>query len=439
MNIKIIGSTNINHIATKEEFDTAGGHFAGICYMKNDFDSILSEPQEKTERRVNLTKTGGHHSVYDHEFVNLYLEDIPKGLAMVLNNENMYTTSEKSARYTKMVLSENEQKLYDKWSNIYEQQIREVYAAKYPKYFTDLKIKKLAQENARYLTSVLTPTSMAYTVSYRQLNQLYAMIKREISDPALKDTRCNLSKILEPSMKEFCTYLENNIPYIDAELSKNPKDRKLSINGSPDMDENFGSVYSTSYEATYAYFAQVQRHRTIDYSIFDLSEPKFYIPPIIKNNKELTAEWEADCKSLESIVPQGTIIGINERGTIENFILKLKERKCSATQLETDKTTTLQLYHYITELKNKKYFNQSKLDGSIAVIKYYQLMDNSIHKKDISLTTDYEKEKTAKIVETTQKQIDLLEPFTKGSRCTAGYKCPTPCGFPDGINGTRII
>ena len=51
-----------------------------------------------------------------------------------------------------MALPESEQKYYDKWLEIFEKEISDRYKDKFPERFTDLKITKLAQENARYLT-----------------------------------------------------------------------------------------------------------------------------------------------------------------------------------------------------------------------------------------------------------------------------------------------
>lgn len=62
---------------------------------------------KKTNRRINMTLNNGHHSVYDHINVSLNLQNIPKILAMVINNEHQYTTSEKSGRYTPVVCGDN--------------------------------------------------------------------------------------------------------------------------------------------------------------------------------------------------------------------------------------------------------------------------------------------------------------------------------------------
>ena len=99
MNITILGSSKPQFKLSKEEAINFGGKSAGICYMPGDIETLFSEPEEKTMKRANMTLGSGHHSVFDHTTYKLALEGIPKILAMILNNEKMYTTSEKSARY----------------------------------------------------------------------------------------------------------------------------------------------------------------------------------------------------------------------------------------------------------------------------------------------------------------------------------------------------
>ena len=95
MDIKIIASTAVGQIATKNDFEMFGGRAAGVCYMAHTFDEILNEDKDKTQRRIRQTKVGGHHSVYEHGSFSLYLDGIPKIVAMLINNEKQYTTSEK--------------------------------------------------------------------------------------------------------------------------------------------------------------------------------------------------------------------------------------------------------------------------------------------------------------------------------------------------------
>ena len=79
MKISVIASTAENYVAPKEEFDRLSGHAAGVCYMTNNLEQLFNEPEEKTIKRCNNTKTRQHHSVFGHPFVSLSLEDIPKG------------------------------------------------------------------------------------------------------------------------------------------------------------------------------------------------------------------------------------------------------------------------------------------------------------------------------------------------------------------------
>ena len=392
MKISVIASTHENYTAPKSEFDNLSGHAAGVCYMPENFDKLFNEPAEKTARRCDMTKTNQHHSVFGHPYITLSLEDIPKGLAMVLNNEGIYNTSEKSARYTKMVLKDNEQKLYDKWLDTYKNLIRGTYQAKYPNIFTDKKIEKLAQENARYLISVFTPTSMIYTVSYQQLNYLYQMFINELSN----ENSNAFMQALKPAITDFCYAITNSTPYIDKDIARGVynKNRKLSlIGGMIKPEQYFGDVYSVSYEGTFAQLAQAQRHRTIDYNFTLLDEPKFYIPPIIRQSDDLTREWISDCEKQASVFPQGLLININEFGRLDWFIQKMKERKCTFAQLEIAQQTDLILKKYVEELKAKDH-----------------------------------------------PRAEELAQYTKGARCTfPDYKCPSPCGFKEGINETRLI
>ena len=390
MKISIVAATNTKTFATKQDWEEFSGHAAGICYMKDNFDVLQAEEKEKTMRRVAQTKQSGHHSVYDHEMVSLYLEDVPKALAMILNNEQMYTTSEKSARYTKMVITKDEQALFSKWLEIFKTKITEKYLDKYPIFFGGNRIEKLAQENARYLLSICTPTSMMYTVSYRQLNYLYGFFIQEIN----KTTHNKFYELILPAMKEFCKIIEN-LEYFDKTLTDNGKNRSLSLVAPKDRIyvEDFGDSYTTIYNASFAQLAQAQRHRTLSYTIQLLEKPEFYIPPIIRDDDKLVNEWLQDCQSRASVWPQGMMVKVIERGTIENFINKLKERKCTYAQLEINQQSNQTLNKYVNVLKSKKHPMASQ-----------------------------------------------LEDYTKGSRCTfKDYKCTAPCGFKDGINETRII
>lgn len=382
----------------KESFEDMCGKYAGVCYMKNTYVDLRNEPREKTLARVSQTKNNGHHSVYDHVFVTLELEGISKALAITLNNQGWYNTSEKSGRYTQLPLSEEQQVIYDKWLEILTKKISDKYSEKYPKFFTKNRCIKLAQENARALNSVYgRGIIMVHTVSYRQLNYIHGYFKYEIEKPE----HSKFFEKLLPEMQEFCLELEK-LPYFDSVLSDHGK--KMAgfkvggltlINNFPKVKDHFDTtIYATTYKASLAEFAQAQRHRTIDYTIEDLPKnPEYYIPQIIRDEPKLVKEWLADMKKNAADVPIGTIITINETGTLQHFMLKMYERKCTCAQLEINTVTDMVLNKYYKALKEQK-----------------------------------------------SPMAKELEKYLKGSRCTfPGFVCSQPCGFAEGIKGTRLI
>lgn len=380
MDIKLISTPSTTDLGDKVRFNKMSGTFAGICYMPHDFDTLLSEPEQKTLKRAEMTKSNRHHSVFEHEFVTLYLENIPKFFAMLLNNEKLYVTSEKSARYTQMTPSPIEKELYFKWINKFKQLITE----KYPNnnFIDARRTEKLAMENARYILSVYTPTSMVYTTSYRQLNYIYNWLVHY-------DRSSTLLNGLVPTSREFCRKLEE-LNLIDDKLQEGGFGRDFSLIGKRDREEYFGDVYSTNYEGTFASLAQAQRHRTLSYEMQVLPEKKYYVPKILNQYPDLVKEWLEDMDEVSLYSPQGQLVKINERGNVENFILKMKERLCSCAQLEILDQTRLTLGKYI-----------------------FQTPDEGIK--------------------------EMLVPYAKGARCLADFKCPSPCGFQEGIDMTREI
>lgn len=224
---------------------------------------MFAEAPEKTQRRANGNIKSGHHSVFGHPTYNLCLEGIPKILAMILNNEKIYNTSEKSARYTHMEPSPQEKELYEKWIEIFKEQI----LTQYPK-FEDKRALKLAQENARYLISVFTPaTVMEYTVNFGQLNYIINWAKDYI-----KNAEENTFSIkLKETFKEFLAAM----PDLEIEgLDSRNKNRNFSLFAKrKNRNEEFGENYSVTYLASFAQLAQAQRHRTLSYEMTLLDEP----------------------------------------------------------------------------------------------------------------------------------------------------------------------
>lgn len=371
MEIKVIASTKVGYVMPKDEAVDFSGKSAGICYLPDTVETLFAEAPEKTQRRADGNIKSGHHSVFGHPTYNLCLEGIPKILAMILNNEKIYNTSEKSARYTHMEPSPQEKELYEKWIEIFKEQI----LIQYPK-FEDKRALKLAQENARYLISVFTPaTVMEYTVNFGQLNYIINWAKDYI-----KNAEENTFSIkLKETFKEFLAAM----PDLEIEgLDSRNKNRNFSLFAQrKNRNEEFGENYSVTYLASFAQLAQAQRHRTLSYEITLLDEPKYYVPPIIAGTN-LEKEWLKDISSLKEFFPQGMLVQVNERGTIENFVLKCMERLCGFSQLEIMQETKNIMNKYLEATKDKP--------------ELYQ----------------------------------YLLPYSRGARCTfPGWKCVSPCVF----------
>jgi hypothetical protein len=371
MEIKVIASTKVGYVMPKDEAVDFSGKSAGICYLPDTLETLFAEAPEKTQRRADGNIKSGHHSVFGHPTYNLSLEGIPKILAMILNNEKIYNTSEKSARYTHMEPSPQEKELYEKWIEIFKEQI----LTQYPK-FEDKRALKLAQENARYLISVFTPaTVMEYTVNFGQLNYIINWAKDYI-----KNAEENTFSIkLKETFKEFLAAM----PDLEIEgLDSRNKNRNFSLFAQrKNRNEEFGENYSVTYLASFAQLAQAQRHRTLSYEITLLDEPKYYVPPIIAGTN-LEKEWLKDISSLKEFFPQGMLVQVNERGTIENFVLKCMERLCGFSQLEIMQETKNIMNKYLEATKDKP--------------ELYQ----------------------------------YLLPYSRGARCTfPGWKCDSPCVF----------
>lgn len=349
----------------KDEAIKLSGKIAGVCDDKEGFAHLENEPEEKTMRRVDMTLNNGHHSVYDHILINFNLQNLPKILAMVLNNEHQYTTSEKSARYTPVVrkegsiITEDEETLYNKWIDIFKIKIK----SQYGNIYNDAKIQKLAQENARYLVTVFMPTQMIYSTSLRQINYIASWMQNYIENADMNNT---FERKLSSSMQELLEGLVD-VNVLEEGLVKNEKYRSLSLFGK-DLDkkeEHFGDVYSTLYKGFFAQLAQAHRHRTLDYQMEMLNEKEYFVPPIIADDQMLVDEWLGDMQIVRGVNPQGELVKISEVGKYENFILKCKERLCTAAQLE------IMLQTRETLLKYKKALEKSNSSLAKDIEKYF--------------------------------------------------------------------
>ena len=347
MEVNLIACTNVLdndkvHF-NKNDALNFGAKMAGVCYLSKPFNELMNEPIDKTQKRMKQTLLSGHHSVYDHYKLTFEFSNIPKILAMILNNEKDYSTSEKSARYTKYKdLSEPSKTLYFKWKS----KLRYIIFQKYPFLYDNtkeddkayLKIDKLAQENARYFVSVFEPTTtMAYSVSLRQLNYIIYMmnlyIKNHQDEKDINNSSSQkFNKLLISYLKEFVSLLND---YVVKDLIPKGKNRSLSLFGDTrynNIKDVFSYVYQTSFKASFACEAQNQRHRSETTFIYIPEDFEFYIPEILEGI-DIT-EWLNDAKSMQNLFPQGQLIKIVQCGNLDTLMLKARERICGQAQLE---------------------------------------------------------------------------------------------------------
>ena len=365
----------------KEGAVVFSGKAAGVCYMPDNYTEVGIQNEKSALARAEGCGKSGHHSVFDHCTVNILI-NTSKIMAMTLNSLGVYTTSEKSARYTKMKpKTELEEQLYNKWRKTF----RKLVLDKYPSYDDDalskmlckklgieydanavqngslLHIKedeymeeeleklkkntslpsyKIAQENARYMISVFTPTTMIYSVSFRQVGLIIEYLGKLIKDceksndlfsTQLAEEAVDLKKAFEDAFGDLIVKDTKN-QYIRFFAAQHQK--AIFLSGVFKKD-HIGDSYTITYNASLAMIAQAQRHRTLRYTMY-LSKPGefgFYVPELIRGT-ELESEWVSDINSVKDIIPQGTLVRITEQGIFEDFALKCKERLCGRAQLE---------------------------------------------------------------------------------------------------------
>lgn len=396
MKLSILASTKPGYELKKEEALLLSGHEAGICYMRDDIEALIGEPEELTLKRVNGTIKSGHHSVLGHPYYSFVIEGAPKIIAMLLNNEHEYCTSEKSARYTTMQTTALEQQIYEKWISKFEVLIEK----QYPRLAKTV-IHKLALENARYFISVFTPaTTMGYTVNLRQANYIINWC----NELASRSNESPFFAQLAPYAMELATLLSD---LVGVEGLSDGKGRSFSLFANRHRKQEFGETYSVNYKGTFAQLAQAQRHRSLAYEMIPptLGDIQFYVPPII-HDLNTHSEYLDDMQKLADRFPQGIIVDINERGTAEAFALKCHERLCGAAQREICLRTKYTLDRYLEAVcPETKHANSPRI-----------------------------------LAAPNEEVYEMLKEYENKTKCQFGYyKCDRPCPLGPSMAYERLI
>lgn len=368
---------NIQPIAVSEEIEQfdpqemnekltiLSGKFGGTCYAKEGYETIRKQPVEKAIARAENTANNGHHSVYQHAMVTMEIQ-CSKMLAMLLNSIGVSNTSEKSARYTRMQpQTELEETLYYKWHDIFVELIMK----EYPDKFSEKEVDKLAFENARYMISVFTPTSMVYSLPFR--NIFYVMDWAQGMEDNLKTLQGKFNERLLQEISELKAALLQMVGgKQNFHDNKNEYFRFMPVQAIGEKEDDlkafYGDVYTSNYLASFACIAQEQRHRTlrvrINFAGVDAEEYGFYVPRLLKKHGR-EKEWLQDLRKVKDIFPQATLLYTTEQGLFEDFALKCKERMCGRAQLEIMDLNVWMTEQFINNRANLSKGNAKKLDA----------------------------------------------------------------------------
>lgn len=348
-----------------QEMVFLSGKYAGTCYAADGYETIKTQAAEKAVKRAAATAANGHHSVFQHSMVTMEIQ-CPKIIAMLLNSIGISNTSEKSARYTRMhPETDRESELYEKWHTILAEQIREEYGER----FSEKERDKLAYENARYLLSVFCPTSMVYSLPFR--NIFYVRGWAEQMRKNLLTLDGGFNERLAAELKNLSESLSAVVGHSTIiQDNKNEYFRFMPVQATGQFDDDniefFGDVYTAKFYASFAQVAQEQRHRTLRVKInFSGSEPGeygYYIPEILQT-EELRQQWLEDISSVGEQYPQGMLVSVTEQGLFEDFVLKCKERMCGRAQLEIMRLTQQMVEQFARDRQNLSQANQKRLDS----------------------------------------------------------------------------
>lgn len=188
---------------------------------------------------------------------------------------------------------------------------------------------------------------MGYSVNFQQ----FSYVLHFMEDFVQKEDDTEFNKLLKPNLREFVNL---HSKFKVEGINPDSKNRKLSLFSDVTRKNEWGENYCYTYWASFAQIAQAQRHRTIKYEIYTPTLEgycMYFVPPIIENTN-LEDEWLEDIKSLSHNFPQGKMVVVNERGSVEDFVGKCKERLCGCAQLETAMQTKETLKEYLRNTKD---------------------------------------------------------------------------------------
>ena len=394
---------------------------ARTCYYPEGI--ITPEKTKEWSKKNKLLKSifkAGHHTTLQHSNITLLIEGISRHLIWrLLHSHSFYNSEQVSQRYAKMkeknfVYPANSNK--DLWSKYYaylfntyqtlsEVLIKDTREAT-PKY-RQKDVEKKAQEIARYVLPLGTSAYLYHTVNISVLLRYIAISKvlpeagAEAKEFArlLEENLLNLDEdlkvLINYAKKAKAVYPKINLQKLKNKYKIKEEDivKIFDINSDMDFDinENYADIlrlsqisfdegiiggFSSYLKLSLSADAQNQRHRrslAIRPLIKDIYKRDYYIPNIIKNNKNAYKIYkEAIDKSYDFYEEQAKSLGegesiyallnahniqIIERSDFSSYHHKAQMRLCFNAQEEIYDLT----YEQVKLLRQKKIKGSDKL------------------------------------------------------------------------------
>lgn len=375
------------------------GKAAAVYYKPEGFDE---NNLESLKKRAIEEAARENYSIFEHDCITFKL-NTSKIMGMVLKSMNFYNSTEKSTRYTMLELETDiEKEIYAKWKNIFEKLVRSYYGD----FYTEDDIQKHAMENARYFTSIFTPTTMIYTVPFsravllsqwlKSLSELMGNVNVNVGNNEVNldynwvygrfATECGeLADVIGEAIGvyNFGDIITNTINdgveffrvanYILKTKDIVAKDEDLQKKEIGDLykdsikEDFYSDCYISNYKASFVAVSQMETHRALHYSIdIPVHCVQPYIPKIIRGSA-YEVQWREDFQKLldMQILPQATLLEVSECGRFEDFYMKCKQRLCSKSQLEITEITRDQVVKFAKYSSNLSGMNQILLGNMI--------------------------------------------------------------------------
>ena len=409
--------------------DIAVGSARSCYFGKNIVSPESAASWDKKNELLDSIFKAGHHTTLMHYHFTFLIEGMSRLLIWrLLHSHPFYNSEQVSQRYAKMKIDnftypKNANK--EKWQNYYEKMF-EYYEILIEKLTPEMKkvlpkfkqkeAKKKAQEFARYLLPMGMNAHLYHTINVVTALRYIAAIK---SIPEAKDEAEDFAKQLEREMLkidenlapliEFAKNLPSKFPKIDIEKIK--KEKKITKNVEVfdivdydfELNENYAGVlrlsniwldesilgsFNSYIKLSLSADAQNQRHRrspAVRAKLEDIYKRDFYIPPIIKQNKDIEKLYiEAVEYSYDFFEEEKQVLGFSEAAyallnahnieiiehdDFNEFTHKAQMRLCYNAQEEIFDIT----YNQVKELKEKGVKAASKFLPPCAVRKMQNL------------------------------------------------------------------